>query len=117
MSAWKLTVRHGSDVAREEFDDLDLALAEAERRAEEIRAEGPLGDVSGLRDFAPSEQVHARLEISGKGLLRPPTAGVDVRGDGSLVAYRGAVRREEVKARQGQSPFDAVRAALRPRQR
>jgi hypothetical protein len=117
VSAWKLTVRHGSDVAREDFDDLDAALAAAERRAEAIRAEGPLEDRSALRDFSPSDQVHARLEISGKGLLRPPTAGVDVRGDGSLVAYSGAVRREEVKARQGQSPFDAVRAALRSRQR
>jgi len=110
-------VRHGSDVAREEFDDLELALAEAERRAEAIRAEGPLEEASGLRDFAPSEQVHARLEISGKGFLRPPTAGVDVRGDGSLVAYSGGLRREAVKARQGQSPFDAVRTALRARER
>ena len=109
-------MRHGSDVAREEFDDLDLALAAAERRAEAIRAEGPLEEVSGFRDFSPSEQVHARLEISGKGLLRPPTAGVDVRGDGSLVPYSGSVRREAVKARQGQSPFEAVRAALRSRQ-
>jgi hypothetical protein len=113
VSAWKLTVRHGSDVAREEFDDLDLAVAEAERRAEAIRAEGPLEEASGLRDFSPATQVHARIEISGKGLLRPPTAGVDVHGDGSLVAFSGSVRREEVKASQGQSPFDAVRAALR----
>ena len=111
MSAWKLTVRHGSDVAREEFDDLDLALAAAERCAE-----GPLEEVSGFRDFSASEQVHARLEISGKGLLRPPTAGVDVRGDGSLVPYSGSVRREEMRARQGQNPFEAVRAALRSRQ-
>jgi hypothetical protein len=117
VSAWKLTVRHGSDVAREEFDDLDLAVAEAERRAEAIRTEGPLEDASGLRDFSPAAQVHARIEISGKGLLRPPTAGVDVRGDGSLVAFSGSVRREEVKAGQGQSPFDAVRAALRPEHR
>jgi hypothetical protein len=117
VSAWKLTVRHGSEVAREEFDDLDLALAEAERRADAIRAEGPLEEVAGFRDFAPSEQVHARLEISGKGFLRPPTAGVDLRGDGSVVAYRGAVRREEVKMRGGQTPFDAVRAALRSQQR
>jgi hypothetical protein len=117
VSAWKLTVRHGSDVAREGFDDLDAALAEAERRAEEIRAEGPIEEVSVVRDFTPADQVHARLEISGKGLLRPPTAGVDIRGDGNLVAYRGAVRREEMRARRGQSPFDAVRAALRSGQR
>lgn len=117
MSAWKLTVRHGSDVAREEFDDLDKAVAEAQRRAEAIRAGGPLEEVSALRDFSPSEQVQARLEISGRGLLRPPTAGVDVRGDGRIVAYSGAVRREEVKARQGQGPFEAVRAALRAGQR
>ena len=46
-----------------------------------------------LRDFEPSKQVQARLEISGRGLLRPPTAGVDLRGDGSLVAFSGSLAR------------------------
>jgi hypothetical protein len=112
LSAWKLTIRHGSDVEHEAFEDLDAAIGELRTRAEAVRAEGPLEEVSGLRDFDPAEQVHARLELAGKGLLRPPTAGVDVRGDGTLVAYAGAVRRETLEPEEGESPFDAVRRQL-----
>lgn len=111
---WKLTIRHRSDVTRDRFEDLGEALEQARRRAEEIRAEGPLEKVSMLRDFDPSAQVQARLEISGKGLLQPPTAGVDVRGDGSLVAYRGSLAREEMTPGDGETPFDLVRRALEP---
>lgn len=113
MSAWKLTVRHGSDVSRSEFDALDPAIEEMRARAQEIQAEGPLDRVSSLRDFEPSEQVHARLELSGRGLLRPPTAGVDVQGDGSLIPYAGAVRRRVLSPARGQDAFAAVGAALR----
>ena len=115
MSVWKLTVRHGSDVEREGFDRLEAALAELRRRAERVRAEGPLQEVSALRDFAPAERVHARLEISGRGLLRPPTAGIDVRGDGSMVAFTGAMRRRELQPHEDQSVFDAVGEALQRR--
>ena len=114
MSAWKLTVRHGPEVSRREFDDLDAALEEARREVEELRAEGPLEKVSMLRDFEPSAQVHARFEISGRGLLRPPTAGVDLRGDGTLVAFSGSLAREELRAKDGESPFELVRRALQP---
>ncbi len=114
MSVWKLTVRHGSEVRRRRFDDLDAALREARREVEELRAEGPLGKVSMLRDFEPAAQVQARLEISGKGLLRPPTAGVDLRGDGSLVAFSGSLAREELKPSDGEGPFELVRRALEP---
>ena len=113
MSAWKLTVRHGSEVSRQRFDDLDAAVEQARREIEELRAEGPLEKVSMLRDFEPEARVHARLEISGKGLLRPPTAGVDLRGDGSLIAFSGSLAREELEAEDG-DPFELVRRALRP---
>ena len=112
MSAWKLTVRHGSDVDREGFEELDEAVAALRRRAVQVRSEGPLDGVSVLRDFGPSEQVHARLELSGKGILRPPTAGIDVRGDGSMIAFSGSVRRREIEPRDDETPFDAVRGAL-----
>ena len=51
MSGWKLTVRHGSEVSREQFSDLGEAVAAAEKIAAEITAEGDLRDVSLLRDF------------------------------------------------------------------
>jgi hypothetical protein len=112
VADWKLTVRHGSEVSSELFESLDEALGEMKRRAEEIRAEGPLPAASMLRDYQARDQVHARLQLSGKGLLRKPVAGVDVRGDGSLVAYRGGMRRQELEPRGQETPFDAVRETL-----
>jgi len=67
---------------------------------------------SALRDFAPEDQVHARLQLSGKGWIRKPVAGVDVRGDGMFVPYRGGVRREELDPTHHETPFDLVRETL-----
>ncbi len=105
-------MRHGSDVSRESFDDLDEAVAAMRERALAIRAEGPVKSASLLRDYGPGDQVHARLQLSGKGLLRKPTAGVDVRGDGMLVPYSGGVRREELDPTAYDTPFDVVRETL-----
>ena len=112
MADWKLTVRRGPRVSRTGFERLDEAVAELQRQTEEVRAEGPLKPRSVLRDFEPSEEVAARIEISGRGWLRGPTAGVDVKGDGSVVPFSGGMRREELKTRRGGSAFDAVRDAL-----
>jgi hypothetical protein len=112
MAAWKLTVRHGSNVAHESFDDLGEAVAEMRKRALAIRAEGPVKAASALRDFGPGEQVRARLQLSGRGLLRKPVAGVDVRGDGTFMPYRGGVRREELDPTHYETPFDLVRETL-----
>lgn len=86
-------------------------------RALAIRAEGPVGAVSSLRDFTPEEQVHARLQIAGRGLRRKPVAGVDVRGDGTFVPYRGGVAREELDPAGHDTPFDLVRETLEAERR
>lgn len=112
MTAWKLTVRHGSDVFHRRFDDLDEAVGAMRERALAIRAEGPAKPASALREFAPGDQVHARLQLSGKGLLRKPVAGVDVRGDGTFMPFRGGVAREELDPTAYETPFDAVRETL-----
>jgi hypothetical protein len=65
-----------------------------------------------LRDFAPGDQVAARLEISGRGVLRPPTAGVDVRGDGGIVPFTGGIRRRALAPEPREDAYDAVRRAL-----
>jgi ribulose 1,5-bisphosphate carboxylase large subunit-like protein len=83
-----------------------------ERRAEEILAQGPLEGVKMLREFEPAERVAARLEVSTGGMLSGTAAGVDVMGDGSVVAFGGGVRRRPLEPRGGQTPFDAVRAEL-----
>jgi hypothetical protein len=99
-------------VERERFDSLDDAVAGLERRAEAIRAEGGRDEVSMIRTYAPGDQVHARLELSGAGRLRRAEAGLDVMGDGRLVPYTGAIRKKQLEPGSGQSPYDAIRDAL-----
>lgn len=68
-----------------------------------------------LRDFEPAERVAARLEISTGPLWRARGAGVDVMGDGSVVAFAGSVARRPIEAREGESPYAAIeRRMARP---
>jgi hypothetical protein len=110
--SWKLTVRNGSEVSHESFVDLAEAVDEMRRRALDIRAEGPAKPASALRDYSPGDQVRARLQLSGRGLLRKPVAGVDVRGDGTFMPFRGGLRREELDPTDCETPFDLVRETL-----
>lgn len=112
MATWKVTIRNGSTVQRKSFEDLDEALTEAERQTREILAEGPMAPAKAFREYEPSELVRARVEISGKGLLRPPTAGVDIQGDQSLVGFVGGVRRKPIEAQDEAGIFAAIRKAL-----
>jgi hypothetical protein len=112
VAFWKLTVRDGSDVEHAEFDELDEAVAAMRSRALQIRTGGPAESVAALRDFGPEDQVRARLQLSGKGWLRKPVAGVDVRGDGTFMPFRGSMRREELDPSGHETPFDLVRETL-----
>jgi hypothetical protein len=113
VAKYRLTVRHGSKVAKESFDQLDEAIEAMEGLSREIRGEGPLRTVSGLRDYEPGQRVHARLELTSGRLLRGREAGIDVMGDGRLVPYVGVVRKQELELGDGETPFDVVREALR----
>lgn len=115
MSRWKLTVRAGSEVSHEKFDELDSAVAAMRERAMEIRAQAPPKTAAMLRTFKPEAQVRARLQIAGRGLFGKPVAGVDVRGDGTFVPYRGGIGREELDPTLHRTPFDAVRETLEGR--
>ena len=115
MAGWKLTVRVGSDVEHLRFDGLDEAVAAMRARALEIRAGGSVKTVSGFKDYEPRDQVQARLQLSTGGLLRKRVAGVDVRGNGEFVPYRGGVGREELDPSRDETPFDAVRETLEAR--
>ncbi len=84
-----------------------------EAEAEAVVAEGPLPKRSMIRDYEPETQVAARFEISTGGLLGGDTAGIDVMGDGRLVPFKGGMVRRELEPKGAQSPFDAVRKALR----
>ncbi len=112
MAKWKLTVREGPNVRRRSFGDLEEALKAAEESAREILGTPPLKAVKSLRDFEPAQLTKARVELSGKGLIKPPTAGLDIRGDNSTVGYTGAVRRKPMTADGLKSIFDEIRQAL-----
>jgi hypothetical protein len=65
-----------------------------------------------LREFEPSDRVAARLELSTGRWPRARAAGVDVMGDGTVVAFAGGIGRRPLEPQGGESPFDAVRRAL-----
>lgn len=111
---YKLTVRQGPEVDKEKFFSLDLAMHSLEGRAAKIVEEERASGVDvGVRQFEPGEQVLARLEVRGPKLLRGPRAGIDVKGDGELVPYRGRVLRRKLEAGEGESAQDAIREVLR----
>jgi hypothetical protein len=95
-----------------QFDDLGEAVAAMRERALAIRSEGPARPVRSLRDFEPGDQVHARLQLSSGRLFRRAVAGVDLRGDGTFVPFKGGVVREELDPTHHETPFDLVRETL-----
>jgi hypothetical protein len=101
-------------VTRATFDDLDAALDALEAGARAVAAgPGRAAVRAGVRDYAPVQQVQARLELRGPGRLLPRVrAGIDVRGDGSTEAYVGRTRRELVEQEAGETPYEALRRAV-----
>ena len=110
--SWKVTVRHGSKVGREKFASLDDAIRETRQRVEEIQREGGLPTISAFREHTPDQRVHARIEISGPGLIRSPEGGIDVMGDGHAIAYTGTIRKEPIEADSLDDAFERLRMAL-----
>lgn len=114
MASYKLTIRNGPKVFRESFAELEDAVAALRTHAERIRANADLEPAKAFRrEYEPGDQVMARLEISTGGPFRGRDAGVDVMGDGSLVAFRGGVFRKEISAERGDDAIIALERALR----
>jgi hypothetical protein len=110
--AYRLRVRSGPRVQRRRFDDLNAALTELETRAQDLaeRANARAIDLK-VRQFEPVAQVTARLELDGPRLR----VGLDVRGDGSVEAFTGVVRREVIAQRRDESPYAALARTARER--
>jgi hypothetical protein len=123
---WKLTVRTGPKVQRSTFDGVGGALDALEQRARGLAEDAAATDKpydAKIRRFEPVELVSARLELAGpERFVASVRAGVDVRGDGSVEAYRGRVKREVIEPRRGEDAYAALRrevtaAAADPRSR
>jgi hypothetical protein len=114
MSGWRIKVRNGPKVARLRAATLPEALdvLEAETRVAATTTRRGTIDVR-FRRFEPADQVATRGELRGPGRWRPAVrAGLDVRGDGSVEAWTGGVRREAVEPADGETPYDALRRTL-----
>jgi hypothetical protein len=109
----RVVVRSGPRVERLEAGSLDAALELIEQRARALAA-GPGRTAVELRykTFEPVQQVAHRLELSGPGPGRKVRAGLDVRGDGSVEAWTGRLRRRVVEQEPGESPYAALRRTL-----
>lgn len=105
-------MRNGSAVSRIKFGDLDQALDAAREQIEAISADPPMNAVSGIRDYDPKQLVKARIELTGKGFFSPPTAGVDVRGDNSLLGFSGGVSRKPLEGETAKQIVASMREAL-----
>jgi hypothetical protein len=111
---WKLTERAGPKVRRSSFDDADRALEALEARGRELAVSAPDEVVDAkYKRFEPQQQVVARLELAGPERIVPSVrVGVDVRGDGSVEAFRGRVRRQIISEQGGESAYAALRRVV-----
>jgi hypothetical protein len=110
---YRLKVRSGPRVERRRFDDLEAALADLEAHGRALADQANARGIDlRVRQFEPVAQVIARLELSGPRHLR---AGLDVRGDGSVEAFTGVLRREVIEQRRGESAYQALAREARER--
>ncbi len=107
--SWQVVVRSGPRVEKQRADTLGeaLELLETEARVAANTTRRPEVDVR-FRRFTPAQQVAVRAELRGPG----PRAGFDVRGDGSVQAWTGRLRRRLVAPDGDETVYEALRRAL-----
>ena len=112
---FRVTIRAGARVDKQRAESLDGALDVLEREAAVLAGgEARRAPVRrGKRSYEPIQQVGARIELGGPERMLPSVrGGVDIRGDGSVEAWTGRLRREVVAPEKGETPFHALRRAL-----
>jgi hypothetical protein len=110
--AHRVVVRSGPRVERLDAASLGGALALLEERARTLARTSRRKPVElRFKTFEPVQQVAHRLELRGERGLR---AGIDVRGDGSVEAWTGRVRRRVVSQEPGEDAYAALRRTLQP---
>ena len=112
---YTVTIRVGSRVTRELVPSLADAVDVLELRLTTLGPDARRATQRALtREYEPVAQVAARGEVAGPRRLVPRVrAGADVRGDGSIEAYRGRLRRELVAQERGETPFERAAAGAR----
>lgn len=114
---WRLTVRAGARVRKEQVDSLEAALErlESEARALANNVSGQPIDAK-IRRFEPVQIVAGRVELSGPQRFASDVyAGVDVRRDGSVEAYTGRIHKRVIEQRDGEDAYAALRRELKGR--
>jgi hypothetical protein len=108
--AHRVVVRSGPRVERLDAASLDAALTPIEDRARALARSSRRAPIDlRIRTFEPVQQVAHRLELRGERGLR---AGVDVRGDGSVEAWTGRLRRQVLAQAPGEDAYAALRRRL-----
>ncbi|MEI6791836.1 MAG: hypothetical protein WCK97_01220 [Actinomycetes bacterium] len=107
--SYVLTLRREGDSERQRFATVDGALDALETEIRAMAQTVRRTTTKSLgREYEPVELVAVRAEISG-----PSTrGGVDLRGDGSVQAFSGRVRRAVIEPREGEDPYGALRRVL-----
>jgi hypothetical protein len=105
--SWRIVFRRGPKVERLSADSLEAAIALLADRAR--HAPGRETVDLHVRRFEPVQQVAARGELRGPGRA---SGGVDVRGDGSVEAWTGRVRKRLVEQESGEDAYAALRRVL-----
>jgi hypothetical protein len=107
--SWKVVVRTGPRVQKQRAGSLEEALELLETEARVAANTERRGEVDvRVRQYAPADQVAVRAELRGPG----PRAGFDIRGDGSVQAWTGRVRRRLIEPEGDETPFDALRRQM-----
>ena len=100
---YRVTVRRGPKVSHASHDSLDDALTELEAAARTTPRKDRVEFLG--RSYDP---VAVRVELKGSGTR----AGLDVRGDGTMIGWTGRVRRRLIDAEPGESAIAALRRTV-----
>jgi hypothetical protein len=97
--SYRVTVRRGPKVDHERAGSLDEAIEIAKRHVRGSRRRDAVEAIG--RRYEAADQVAVRIELKGPG----GRGGVDVRGDGAVIAWTGRVFRTLLD---GDDPYEAL---------
>lgn len=114
MAGYEVTIRQGSKVRKVNEPTLDDAMERLRAEAEAISDDAslPAADVF-KRTYEPGQRSAGRVEVSAGRFPRKRVAGVDIKGNGSIVAYVGRIAKNVLDPAPDETPYEAVRKALR----